>query len=344
MLVVIVLSVYITIVQALRLSVRYTKPLRTGYRRLYSTVEDRRLELVPQSTPSFAPAAVPAEKPSRERADIAPHSSTKPRLHPVSLHDGAVFFHPGEFHHDNGIRLLLEGLDEGATAEPDPSGGIFLTFDFMTTSSQHDAVVGRIPFGSRILTHSRIKRWWMAPNFLNSADDVPVETQLMLLEIDPSLPFEAPASFTGSGLGHSHVHPHAHSIHTVKVGVANELRKLKIPFVPADDSAQSSARKTAGKKYAVIAPLIDFDRGFRVTLYGGKEGGAPAGRGLLAARLESGDPSVRTDRVENALYVAAGDDPYQLLETAFDAISKKMGTFRTRDEKVKPPGIDSFGR
>ena len=34
---------------------------------------------------------------------------------------------------------------------------------------------------------------------------------------------------------------------------------------------------------------------------------------MLAARLESGDPMVRTDRVDDALYVAVGPDPYQLL-------------------------------
>jgi hypothetical protein len=46
------------------------------------------------------------------------------------------------------------------------------------------------------------------------------------------------------------------------------------------------------------------------------QGGFPAGRGVLAARLESGDPTVRTSRVENAVYVAAGDDPYQLMEVS----------------------------
>jgi hypothetical protein len=43
------------------------------------------------------------------------------------------------------------------------------------------------------------------------------------------------------------------------------------------------------------------------------------------------------------MYIGAGNDPYELLDIAFEAISKKMGTFRTRKEKLTSPGVDSFG-
>ena len=43
------------------------------------------------------------------------------------------------------------------------------------------------------------------------------------------------------------------------------------------------------------------------------------------------------------MYVAVGNDPYELLEIAYESISKEMGTFRTRKQKLRPPGIDTFG-
>lgn len=154
------------------------------------------------------------------------------------------------------------------------------------------------------MCHSRIKRWWMAPSFGTSADDVPVETQLLLLEI-------------GAGVFESDSQP--------------------MLSIFGKDS-----RVFARKQYAVVVPLIDFERGFRSTLFG-KDGGAPAGRGVLALRMESGCANVTTSAVKNAIYVASGNDPYDILEKAYAAISKTTGTFRTRRNKPLPPGIDTFG-
>ena len=43
------------------------------------------------------------------------------------------------------------------------------------------------------------------------------------------------------------------------------------------------------------------------------------------------------------LYTHTGADPYSLLEQSYDAISRRLGTFRTRVHKQTPAGIDSFG-
>ena len=68
-----------------------------------------------------------------------------------------------------------------------------------------------------------------------------------------------------------------------------------------------------------------------------------------------------TNAVTNALFVAAGSDPYKLLEYAYRVVSARMGkrklqvcfespdrstltgTFRTRDKKPLVPGTDKFG-
>lgn len=132
-----------------------------------------------------------------------------------------------------------------------------------------------------------LSRWWMAPTFLSNIDDIPVETQLILLEIPSSSP-----ETSNYGLAN----------------IANKKQKLDGPNAKSfknqitateiiEDSEISGAKvKLFGdksfsqKKYAVIAPLIDFDTGFRTTFFGGKEGGFPAGKGVLAARIESGKP------------------------------------------------------
>jgi raffinose synthase len=173
---------------------------------------------------------------------------------------------------------LLEGLDgQFVRAERDrASGGLFLSLDFEAKGSKkreaacHDIALGALPAGAKLVALARIKRWWMAPTFPAGADDVPVETQLLLVELPPD-------------------------------GIADD---------DADGAVRSAA---ADRRYAVVLPLIDYDSGFRATLFGA-DGGAPAARGsgVLAARVESGDPSVRAARVHGALFVAGGRDPHEV--------------------------------
>jgi hypothetical protein len=215
----------------------------------------------------------------------------------------------------NGDCALLEGIEDSAIIEKAEKGeGVFVSFKFPTNSSLFDVRLGKLPAIGRSLAHSRIKRWWMAPDFHDSADSIPVETQSLLLEIDEfkrlkeSLKIDRMSDNLASGL----------------------------------ISAVSKTALHDSKMYAVIIPLIDYDRGFRVTLFG-KEGGYPAGDGVLAARIESGDSSVFASEVSNALYVAAGSDPYQLMHDAYASIAQRMGTFRTRDQKPAPQWANLFG-
>ena len=189
-----------------------------------------------------------------------------------------------------GDQPLLTGMDVSLIEEEydEESGGIFFSFKFLTKESQHDAILGSLPPKAKLLTLSRIKRWWQAPSFPTSAEKVPVETQLLLVEI-PST-------------------------------------------TPAIDS-----------EYAVVAPLIDFHSGFRSTLYGGPGGFTPGQRGRLTVRIESGNRQILTDKVKDAIFITMGTDPYELLERTYHTISKRMRTFRTREEKRTPLGINKLG-
>ena len=82
----------------------------------------------------------------------------------------------------------------------------------------------------------------------------------------------------------------------------------------------------------LCAPLVD--GAFRMALQGGEDG--------LVLVAESADPAVVTDRV-TGLFVAAGNDPYALLEAAAKSVAAWMGTGRLRREKAVPAFADQFG-
>lgn len=86
-------------------------------------------------------------------------------------------------------------------------------------------------------------------------------------------------------------------------------------------------------QYVVLAPLVLGS--FRCWLKGMPDN-------VLQLIAESGDPCVQTDRVAG-LFVACGQDPYDLLDRSAKAVSKIMNAGRLRTEKAAPNFIDEFG-
>src|SRR5579883_307316 len=83
---------------------------------------------------------------------------------------------------------------------------------------------------------------------------------------------------------------------------------------------------------AVLVPLID--GAFAATLQGGENG--------LELVAESNDPGVVTNSVLG-LYIAAGPDPYSLVEESAKSVMARLGTGRLRVEKMLPAFADHFG-
>lgn len=63
----------------------------------------------------------------------------------------------------------------------------------------------------------------------------------------------------------------------------------------------------------------------------------------LLLRMESGDDSVLGERWQSALYVAAGGDPFELIDAAVAAAAAICGDAKPRTEKHLPPTLDVFG-
>ena len=192
--------------------------------------------------------------------------------------------------------------------EQDAGGGVFVNFTFSKAEALHDIKVGLLPGTSDIMCHSRIKRWWMAPFFPENVDEIPIETQMLLMQTPVGKP--------------------------TTIETLLRLTNGTIASLPP-----ASHRMI----YSVIMPLVDYHTGFRTTLFGWNEGGFPAGDGVLAARSESGDDMVTSASIPNALFIATGRDPYKLLDYAFRTVSAKMRTFKVRTDKLPIPGLDGFG-
>lgn len=66
-------------------------------------------------------------------------------------------------------------------------------------------------------------------------------------------------------------------------------------------------------------------------------------KNVLTLRMESGSEEVKTDHFEEAVLVAAGRDPFMLVEEAVAAAAARSGSARPLREKQLPPNLDVFG-
>lgn len=107
--------------------------------------------------------------------------------------------------------------------------------------------------------------------------------------------------------------------------------------IPAESQFVLLQLHEAGSKdeeYAIILPLVSGD--FRTCLTSSADG-------RLRLRVESGDEATVTDKLENAVFIASGSDPFALTQQSFAAVAARLQTFRVREGKPLPPSLDYFG-
>ena len=96
------------------------------------------------------------------------------------LKDGTVQFADGT--------VLLEEAASELRPSPSASGGIFLHAEFGAAADTHDIKLGLL-CGSRLLGCARTTRYWVAPCFCDTASELPLETQFVLVERAPGGPY-----------------------------------------------------------------------------------------------------------------------------------------------------------
>lgn len=98
-----------------------------------------------------------------------------------------------------------------------------------------------------------------------------------------------------------------------------------------------------GGPYALILPLIDSNL-FRGTLRPPRpDNKLPFDETLLYLRMESGDPTVMGSKWPNSVYIAAGPDPFALIEKSVAAAAQLSGGAQQRQDKRQPDSLNWFG-
>uniref|UniRef100_A0A0C9S393 galactinol--sucrose galactosyltransferase n=1 Tax=Wollemia nobilis TaxID=56998 RepID=A0A0C9S393_9CONI len=86
--------------------------------------------------------------------------------------------------------------------------------------------------------------------------------------------------------------------------------------------------------YILFLPVLEGQ--FRTSLQGNRSDD-------LEMCVESGDPAVQTSQALQAVFVTAGENPFELITESFKALEKHKGTFVHRERKKMPGILDWFG-
>mmetsp|Transcript_10037 Transcript_10037/g.17789 ORF Transcript_10037/g.17789 Transcript_10037/m.17789 type:complete len:1055 (-) Transcript_10037:2199-5363(-) len=163
--------------------------------------------------------------------------------------------------------------------------------------------LGRLVNCQRFLAGARLTRYWMGPKFGTHPHEIPYDTQFLLVELEEE-----------------------------------------------DDNEDETA-----PRYALFLPLVD--GGYRATLEHHESATtkdttskklSSSSSSLLdvVCYSETGGPSNNNNNKNhnvNALYIAVGNDPYELLSRGFQEVADTLQTFETLSHKNIPSTVNDFG-
>ena len=115
---------------------------------------------------------------------------------------------------------------------------------------------------------------------------------------------------------------------------------------PADDDAlpaetQFLLLQLEDGTCALMLPLIDNGK-FRATLCSATTTSISTSNANLGICIESGAATVTASSFKNALYIASGKDPYELVARGVAAAAALSGTAMPRSTKSVPPLVEKF--
>ncbi|PIN16765.1 hypothetical protein CDL12_10581 [Handroanthus impetiginosus] len=199
----------------------------------------------------------------------------------ISLDDGQLRV--------SGIRILTDIHDNIFLTPAKSNQGTFIGVNSDQRGSSVVFPVGKLK-GLRILCLYRFKLWWMTHWMGTSGQDIPCETQFLMVEVPFSSQF--------------------------------------------DEGMEDGEEQSNSVYYIVFLPILEGD--FRAALQGNAHD-------ELEICLESGDPSVQDFEGKHLVYVAAGLDPYNVIENSIKYLETHLQTFCHRDKKELPDMLNWFG-
>ena len=167
----------------------------------------------------------------------------------------------------------------------------------------------------RFLASARIKIYWMSPEYGSKAQDLPPETQFVLLELSPKGPYAVLLPLIDSGKFRATLRPPRCPHPPVLSAVVTCLSWQQLSHI--SDLHTQRARHD-GESRAELAGLVSW---VQMTCRNGDRASE------VRLRIESGDESVRASKWDNALLCAAGHNPYELIDSAVAAAAKISGKF-----------------
>jgi raffinose synthase len=107
----------------------------------------------------------------------------------------------------------------------------------------------------------------------------------------------------------------------------------------------SGATSSSPPTYGLLLPLISNQGTFKGSLRPVRAGSTlgASNPDAIAVRMESGDDSVVSSTFDNTIYLATGNDPFELMERGVPAAASLSGTARPRGVKEVPEILDGFG-
>lgn len=183
--------------------------------------------------------------------------------------------------------VLTEVPHNVLLSKDEPSHSVFLGAKSSHPSSRHVFKLGQLQ-GYRLMCLFRFKLWWLLPHVGNCGKNVPVESQMLLLEA---------------------------------------RQKCAVDQNNGDCTSDDVF-------YILFLPVLDGS--FRSSLQGNEAND-------LELCVESGDPAVQTTQALQAVFVNAGENPFELITESFKALQKQRGTFVQRERKKMPGILDWFG-
>ncbi|XP_027153956.1 probable galactinol--sucrose galactosyltransferase 2 [Coffea eugenioides] len=185
-------------------------------------------------------------------------------------------------------KIILTGIPDNVVITPGKAGSAFLGATSENTASRHVFGLGVLE-DYQFLCLFIAKIWWMIPRVGKSGREIPMETQMLLLE-------------------------------------AREDSTL------VDEDSFDAPDEN--KFYILLLPVLDGS--FRASLQG-------AASNELQFCVESGDPSVQTSQALEAVFLNAGDNPFELIKDSIKLLAKHKGTFNHIGNKKTPAHLDWFG-
>lgn len=191
------------------------------------------------------------------------------------------------------VVTTVQDTDGVLSSSPSEDSSCFASILLQTqvpSSAVTTLSLGNLMMSHKLLAASRLTRYWMGPKFGTNAEDIPVDTQFLLLQLKE----DEEDDLLGNGV---------------------PSYAIMMPLV--DNGCRSTLERSESRKHDTAMDLVTYS--------------------------ENGGTAKTAGQSMNAVYIAVGNDPFQLIHKAFEEVSDTLQTFLPLSQKTIPSTVNDFG-